>query len=135
METGFASVGHLGERMHLLLDRELSPQDEAAAHEHLEGCPTCTAEHAKLAGAVAALGSLGRARAPEGFAARVAKRVRAARRGHGLRPSVDQKVPYEGGIIILLAAAVTALIIGYELKSNSNPVAKNDPVVVKTASP
>jgi anti-sigma factor RsiW len=115
---------HLGERLQALLDRELPPGDEAAARAHLASCADCAGRHARLAGAMTAVAGLGRARAPMGFAARVLKRVRAQRRGHGLRASIDQKVHYEGGIIVLLAAAAAALILAYGVHAHGGLFAK-----------
>lgn len=121
-----ANAEHLGERIHALLDRELSPQDESAARAHLASCSKCSAEHAKLAGAVTALAAMGSARAPEGFATRVLKRMRSQKKGYPLRALSDQKIQFEGAIIVILAAAVAAAIIAYEVKANWGLFAKND---------
>jgi hypothetical protein len=69
--------------------------------------------------------SLGSARAPSGFAARVLKRVRRDRRGV-LSRGLAQKVPYEGGIVLILASAAAALLLAYGLHSHGGLFAKND---------
>jgi anti-sigma factor RsiW len=127
METNVATNSeHLGERLHALLDRELSAHDESTARAHLASCSKCAAEHARLASAVTALGAMGTARAPEGFAARVLKRARAQRKSYGLRSLSDQKLQFEGAIIVIIAAAVAAAIITYEVKTNWGLFAKNE---------
>lgn len=112
MDTG-PGRAHLGEALHALLDGELGAADEADARAHLSACEPCRGEHAKLAAAVGTLHELGRARAPMGFASRVLRRVRMARRHGGLRPGPEHKVHYEGGIIVLLAAGGAAAILAY----------------------
>lgn len=124
-ENVASGSSHLGERLHALLDRELSPQDEASARDHLADCASCAAEHRKLARAVVSASALGRVHAPEGFAARVLKRVRQQRRTGGLRTLVEQKVPYEGVIILILAAAVAVALMLYSAHSASTVVAHN----------
>jgi anti-sigma factor RsiW len=127
METNLVSgTGHLGPQLHALLDRELSPADESQARKHLDACPKCAAEHEKLSGAVAALQGLGRARAPEGFAGRVLKRMRGQRRGAPLRALSDNKLQFEGVIVVLIAAAAAAAILAYEVKTNWGLFAKNE---------
>lgn len=130
--SGATDTGHLGERLHALIDRELGPEDEAKARAHLAACETCRVTHAKLAGAVTAVAALGRSRASEGFAARVLKRVRAERRGFGLRATIDQKVPYEGSIIVLLAAAMAAALLAYGLTSDGGLLARNEAAKLNT---
>ncbi len=125
-ENVASGSSHLGERLHLLLDRELSPQDEASARAHLADCESCAEEHRKLSRAVGSAAALGRVHAPEGFAARVMKRVRQHRRTGGLRVLAEQKVPYEGAIILILAAAVAAALMLYSAHSGSKVLVHND---------
>lgn len=127
METHVGTnTEHLGERLHALLDRELTAHEESQAKAHLASCSKCAAEHAKLAGAMTSLAALGTARAPEGFASRVLKRARAQRKGYSLRTLSDQKLQFEGAIVVILAAALAAAIIAYEVKTNWGLFAKND---------
>lgn len=119
--------GHLGERIFALIDHDLSPQDEASARSHLDECEDCAAEHQKIANAVGAVAALGRARAPEGFAARVIRRVRSDRRSSGLRALAEQKVPYEGVIILILAAAAAAVMFALLAQGGWSTVAHNLP--------
>lgn len=140
METGPAP-GHLGETLHALIDGELGPADEARAHAHLSDCAPCRGQHDRLAAAVTAVKGLGTARAPMGFAARVLRRVRLARRSGHLRPSPEHKVHYEGGIIVLLAAAGAAAVLAYGVASQGGGLfVRNDappavPEATATARP
>jgi len=120
-----SSHGHLGERIFSLIDRELSPQDEAAAQDHLSSCHDCAEEHRRLAGAIGLVGGMGRVRAPEGFAARVLRRMRTQRRTGGLHSLAEQKVPYEGVVIVLLAAAAAVLLMMYAAPPSWNVFAHN----------
>ena len=115
-------AGHLGDRVHALLDGALSPEEAAIARAHLDACDACRFQHRRLSAAVGLVGALGPARAPEGFAARVLKRVRSQRRNSGLRPGPDQKLHYEGGIIILIVAASAALVVGWTVAHNAAPL-------------
>lgn len=126
MELPMDGEGHLGESLDLLVDGALAPAQAAAAKAHLDGCTDCTKAHARLCGAVAAARGLGPVRAPEGFAARVLKRVRSQRRAGLRRPGLDQKVPYEGGIIVILVAAAAALMVAYGVHTYGGVFAKND---------
>jgi anti-sigma factor RsiW len=126
-ENVASEAAHLGERLHALLDRELSPQDEASARDHLADCESCAAEHRRLSRAVVGASALGRAHAPEGFAARVLKRVRQQRRVNGLRVFTEQKVPYEGAIILILAAAMAAALMLYSVHAGSRVLSHNEP--------
>jgi anti-sigma factor RsiW len=125
MQVQSSTTGHLGERIFALIDHDLSPQDEASARHHLDECEDCAEEHRKIAGAVSAVAGLGRARAPEGFAARVMRRVRSERRTSGFNVLAEQKVPYEGVIILILAAAMTAAIFAFMAQGGWNVVAHN----------
>lgn len=114
METQLGT--HLGDRLHLFIEHDLAPAEEAEVLEHLSACGTCADEHARLEHTVAALRSVGRASAPVGFAARVLRRVRVARRrAHPLGQSLANKVPFEGGIIILIAAATAAAVLAWQV--------------------
>lgn len=70
--------GHLSaERIHDLLDGALPAAEAEASDTHLEACPICREEHARLAEVVDALGQVPReARAPEGLWADIASRTR-----------------------------------------------------------
>jgi len=120
-----SSHGHLGERIYSLIDRDLSPLDEAAAQDHLSSCTDCAAEHRRLAGAVSLVGGLGRVRAPEGFASRVMRRMRSQRRTGGMHALVEHKVPYEGVIVVILAAAAAAVLLAYAAPKGWNVFAHN----------
>lgn len=46
--TGFGSPGHLGDLLSALLDGELAPPQEQAAHAHIATCPPCSQELAAV---------------------------------------------------------------------------------------
>lgn len=109
---------HLGERLHRLVERDLPPVEEAEAWAHLQSCEPCAAEHAKIARTVSMLKSVGRVTAPSGFATQVLRRARLnGPRGRPLGGLLANKVPFEGGIIVLVAAAVAAAVIGWQATS------------------
>lgn len=126
MEPALDGFGHLGDRVHALVGRELPPDDDAKARAHVAACDDCRRKYDRLAGAVGALGALGAARAPEGFASRVLRRVRADKRSAGLRPLVENKVHYEGSIIVILAAAAAAAVLAYGVANSGGLFVKND---------
>lgn len=105
------SDSHLRERVYALLDHELSDEEEASARSHLDSCPDCAEEHRKLEQTVGIVARLGPARAPQGFAARVMRRMRMQRRSSGLRVRAEHKVPYEGAVIVIVIAAMAALLV------------------------
>lgn len=136
MDTEFreaSNEAHSGERLRALIDRELSESDEAQVRAHLASCPECANEHARLSRVVAALGALGPARAPEGFAGRVLRRVQSQRRTFGRNAPLAHKVPFEGGIIVLLAAAAAAAVLAYGLAANGGLQAHNAPAASEAA--
>lgn len=126
---------HLGETLDGLLDGTLSTEAANAARAHLSACDDCSARFTKLSGAVAAVQGLGRARAPEGFGARVLKRVRSQRRAGLRRPGLDQKLPFEGVIVLILAAAAAAVLIGYGIHESAGLFAKNAAAPKAEATP
>jgi anti-sigma factor RsiW len=113
---------HLGEKLDALVEGTLAPAETAHARQHLEDCETCTKEHARLAGAVAAVQALGKAHAPMGFGARVLRRVRMQRHRQLRQIALEQRVPYEGVIVVILAAAAAAVLMGYGLYTRSAEV-------------
>jgi anti-sigma factor RsiW len=118
---------HLGQSLDALLEGTLAPAEAVQARQHLEDCEHCTKEHARLAGAMAAAQALGKARAPMGFAARVLRRVRLQRHRQLRKIALDQRVPFEGVIVVLLAAAAAAVLVGYGVFSRSAAVAEHQP--------
>lgn len=106
---------HLGERLYRLMEHDLPAAEEAEARAHLESCVPCAAEHEKLKRTLSVLKSVGRVTAPSGFAAQVLRRARVnGPRGRPLGGLLANKVPFEGGIIILVAAAVAAAVIAWQ---------------------
>ncbi len=120
---GWHPVGELT----ALVDGELSAAEAEALRAHLAGCPPCAAEHAKAKAASRALHGLGKARAPLGFGARVLKRVRRERHSLLRHDGLDQKVPFEGAIILFLVAAAAAVLVGYEIHARGGLFASNAP--------
>lgn len=102
---------HLGEKLHELLDGELTRPEQENALAHLSECDACAAEHDRLAETLTALRGLGEARAPRGFSSRVLRRTRAHRRGR-LRLVAHLRAPYEVAVVVLLAAALAVLVMG-----------------------
>ena len=105
---------HLGDRLHLLIEHDLPPAQEALARAHLDSCDACATEHARLEHTVQTLRAMGRRQAPMGFAARLLRRVRAGQRRSFLSGGLATRVPYEGTIIVLIAAAVAAAVLAWQ---------------------
>lgn len=124
---------HLGERLYRLVEHELPPVEEAEARAHLESCVPCATEHAKLERTMSILKSVGRVTAPSGFASQVLRRARVTGpRGRPLGGLLANKVPFEGGIIILIAAAVAAAVIAWQV-TGAQRVVTGDPALEQTA--
>lgn len=124
MDPAFSQAGeHLGPALHALVERELSPGDEASARAHLAACAACSTEHARIESTLLTLRGYGRAAAPAGFAARVLRRVRTAHRKSHPLAGAQYKMPYEGGILLLIVAAAAAAIVGWQAVANIQYVA------------
>lgn len=114
VENSIHPDAHLGDRLHLLVEHDLAPAQEAVARAHLAACDACALEHAQLEHTVQVLRTMGRQRAPAGFAARVLRRVRAGQRRASRLGGLAFKVPYEGAIIVLIAAAVATAVLAWQ---------------------
>jgi len=124
---------HVRHRLNEFLDRELAPDEESLVRRHLAECPACAGEHERLALAVGSLRGLGRERAPEGFASRVLRRVRRERRSELQRWSeATQKVPWEGGIAIILAAVAAMAVIGWSVVEKARPIVVQEAPAAQT---
>lgn len=114
---------HPHDGIRALIDGELTGDAAARVQSHLADCADCASEHARVAGAVAMLKGQGTIRAPEGFASRVLKRTRSQQRATSRGQWWPRKVPYEGGIIVLLAAAGAAAVLSYGVANRGELVA------------
>ena len=63
---------------------------------------------------------MGRARAPATLSGRILKRLRGERRGMSLAAITDQKVQYEGGIIVVLAAAMALAVMMFAIQNTQS---------------
>lgn len=74
-------MNHVAEDLTALVDGALAPERQAAVERHLEGCPECRAERARIAGALTALARLPAPPEPSpSFAARLEARLARERR-------------------------------------------------------
>lgn len=105
---------HLGARIHDLIDGELSDIEEQEARRHLASCIECRAEFVRLNRTLTLLHAQGRVRAPAGFTSHVVKRTRTTGRRR-TQLALGQKVPFEGVVILLIAAAAATAIIGWQV--------------------
>lgn len=133
MNVSIDETQHLGDLLGALLERDLAPAEEAAARAHLAACADCRRQHDRLSGTVAMVGMMGSARAPEGLAGRILRRMRNDRRTNLFRTSVEQKVPYEATIVVVLAAAMAVLVIGYAVTQSDGLFAKKHSAAERNA--
>lgn len=109
-----APAAHLGDRVHDLVDGELALDEERAARRHLASCVECRDEFVRLSRTVSLLHAQGRVLAPVGFTPRVVKRARSLNRRR-TRLALAYKVPFEGVVILLIAAAAATAVIGWQV--------------------
>ena len=94
--------GHLGDLLSGLLDRELTPEEELAARQHLDVCPDCTAELGDVQLARGWVRGLPAVEPPFGFYERL---VFGREPRYVARPSVRRRV----GVAAVAASAVAAV--------------------------
>lgn len=112
---------HPREDLTALLDGALAPGRAAEVQAHLEACPACRAEEARLRAGVATLAALPPAPEPSPFfAARFEARLREERdRPRGLlaaaRAAAGRWLPGPRALAVAGAAALVLAVVGYQV--------------------